>query len=83
MTRKLTVWGCSIGIYRKIVATRTKKEAAEALSMSLYLFNQYASDTGNQTEIDLATSEPGQVFYKSNSVYLDEWKRKQPGEYLQ
>lgn len=82
MTRKLTVWGCSIGIYRKIVATRTKKEAAEALGMSMYMFNQYASDTGNQTEIELATSKPGTVFYKSNSIYSDPFKEKQPGEYL-
>lgn len=47
---------------RAIVAVRTKKEAAVAFGMSLYALNDWASETGNATEIAVATAKPGAVF---------------------
>lgn len=47
---------------RAIVATRTKKEAADLFGVALSYFNQYSSPTGNDAEIATATAKPGQVF---------------------
>lgn len=59
----LKVWGGIFdGTTRQIVATKTKKAAAEALGLSYYHFNEYACDTGNDVELRVALAEPGVVF---------------------
>ena len=59
----MKVWGgCFDGTTRQIVATKTKKAAAEALGLNYNHFNNYASDTGNETELRVALAEPGVVF---------------------
>ena len=73
--RKLKVWG---GLtfakgtqLRTIVATTTKKRAAEILRMSLYEFNNYWSETGNDIELETALKEPEIVFVASSSMGHD------------
>lgn len=69
--RELVVWGGTYdGRNRMIVATRTKKAAYEAFNAvanvgSYSLWNQYTSDSGNETEITVTTAEPGTVFTSS------------------
>lgn len=72
----MKVWGISLGRNRSIVAAPNQKAAAAALDISLYLFRQYASDTGNDEELALATAEPGQVFMQSLRPYEDATWRK-------
>ena len=60
---KLKVWGVGwMGRSRRIVAATSKKRAAELVGTSLYHFNEYASETANRTEFELAMSKPGTVF---------------------
>lgn len=75
MAKPLITWGMSFGRTRSIVATTSKTAAAKAFGISMYLFNLYASDTGNAAEIELATSEPGQVFARSNGGYGRPWEK--------
>lgn len=75
MAKPLTTWGVSFGRTHSIVATTSRTAAAKAFGISLYLFNLYASDTGNAAEIELATSEPGQVFARSNVNYGAPWEK--------
>jgi hypothetical protein len=49
---------------RAIVAATTKKEAAEKFGISMHEANGFMSETGNDEEIALAMSKPGQVFAK-------------------
>lgn len=67
--KKLRVWGGSAcGMYRHIVATRTKKRAIELFGISYSLFRDYYCETGNEQEIKTATSKPNTVFRtKDNS----------------
>jgi hypothetical protein len=62
-TKPLTVWGTDIfhagRQCRAIVASSTKKAAAEALGLSIREFNTWAESTGNADELDLAMSTPG------------------------
>ena len=61
--RKLKVYGGNIdGIRRGILAFETKKEAIKILKMSMYEFNLYWGETGNDEEIKIAISKPGVVF---------------------
>lgn len=46
---------------RAIVAAKSKKRAAELLKMSIYMFNQYASETGNENDIKRAIENPETV----------------------
>lgn len=50
------------GRSRRIVAAKTKKEAAQRLGVSLHQFRNYGCQTGNQEEIELAMREPGVVW---------------------
>ena len=60
---------------RAIIAAKTKKEAAAAFSMSLYIFNEYACETGNEEELQVALSDPGKVFYRP--IYgKGEWEKQ-------
>lgn len=47
---------------RVVVAASSKTAAARILRMSLYEFNQYGSQTGNEHEIAAAMSKPGTPF---------------------
>ena len=63
MARQLKVWGgCFDGTTRQIVAAPTKKVAAEALGQTMHGFSDYASETANPDEVDVATSDPGSPF---------------------
>jgi len=56
----MRVWGgCFDGTTRQIVAAKTKKAAAEALGVSLYHFNNYGGETGNDLEVSVAMQCPG------------------------
>lgn len=60
---KIKVWGVGwMGTHRRIVATTSKKRAAELIGTSYYHFNEYASQTGNKEEVELAMSKPETVF---------------------
>jgi len=56
---------------RTIVATYTKKRAAELLGVSMYYFNNYWTKTGNDIELEVALSEPETVFRASSSMGND------------
>lgn len=61
--KKLRVWGGSYqGMYRHIIATRTKKKAIELFGISYSHFTNYYCETGNKQEIVIATSKPNTVF---------------------
>jgi hypothetical protein len=47
-----------LGQVHTIIATESKKKAAELLSISLYEFNQYWSETGNKEAIAAAMKKP-------------------------
>lgn len=51
---------------RCIVAAKTKKRAVELLGVSLYEFNNYWCDTGNEIELEVALESPETVFISSN-----------------
>jgi hypothetical protein len=44
--------------YRAVVATKTKKRAAEFFNVSMYTFNNYACVTKNKEEVELALAQP-------------------------
>lgn len=58
------VWGISLGKTRCIVGARSKTAAARALDCTLYTFNMYACETGNEEEIVVGLGKPGQVFMR-------------------
>ncbi len=64
---KLKVYGGSAIIGRKyervIIAATSKKEVAKIVGTTLYTIRTYWSVTGNESEIDAATSNPGVVMY--------------------
>jgi len=66
----LKVFGGNIQVggkqVRAIVATKTKKRAAELFGVSLYHFNQFCCETGNATELQVAQGNPETVFYCEN-----------------
>ena len=64
---KLKVYGIGwMGRHRRIVATTSKKKAAELIGTSLYHFNEYGCETGNEEEIKLAMSKPETVFERED-----------------
>jgi hypothetical protein len=69
MKRIMRVWGgCCSGIYREIVATKTKKEARELFGVSYSYFEDYYCETGNKKEIKIAMSKPRTVFRAKDNV---------------
>lgn len=51
------------GRVRAVVAAASKREAAEAMQVSLYMFNQCnGTQTWNPIEEHIASTEPGVVF---------------------
>lgn len=57
--RDPVVWGTSIGTKRVVCAAYTKREAAHAMNLSMYAFNQYASETGNVADVAAAMANIG------------------------
>lgn len=49
---------------RAVVAAPSKKRAAELLNHSMYTFNAYASETGNDKDIELAMASPETVIVR-------------------
>jgi tRNA(Met) C34 N-acetyltransferase TmcA len=49
---------------RAVVAAPSKKRAAELLEHSMYTFNAYASETGNDKDIELAMAQPETVIIR-------------------
>jgi hypothetical protein len=60
---------------RCVVAATGKKAAADALKVSAYSFNQYASEISEPKGVAVASSKPGAVFAKA----LDDFH----GEYVE
>lgn len=72
--RELKVWGGSYdGMYRVIVATKTKKRAIELFGISYSRFKDYYCETKNEQEIVIATSKPNTVFRTKDN---DNWREK-------
>lgn len=71
--------------YRIAVATHTKKAAFEAMRKAGWSggygsWNEYACETGNKREIEVATSKPGAVFINMNPRH---WGSNEQWEELQ
>ena len=73
--RKLTVWGGLKFVngkqLRTIIATKTKKEAVKKLGISIYEFNTWWCETGNDIETEIALKNDGIVFVASSSMGKD------------
>jgi hypothetical protein len=52
---------------RAIIASKTKKEAMEALEQSAYTFKNYTAQTFNDVELKVALADPGVVYECHNS----------------
>ena len=55
------------GTYRRIVAAKNKTEAARLIGVTLYMFNQYFSATGNAQDLEHALR--GGVWQQAHSPY--------------
>jgi len=65
--KKLKVFsGCFDGCNELIVASYTKKRAAELCGVPISTFNAYGSETGNQHQCRIALSKPETVFTGKN-----------------
>ena len=72
---KLKVYGIGwMGRTRRIVATTSKKKAAELIGTSQYHFSEYGCETGNKREVELAMSKPGTVFEQQNPHHNGPWR---------
>lgn len=47
-----------------VVATTSKKKAAELFDVSMYTMNYYGSETWNKDDCEVALAEPGVVFWR-------------------
>ena len=52
-----------------VVATKTKKEAAQLFGVTYNYFSEYAGETGNERQIAAAMSNPGVVMARPLNVY--------------
>lgn len=68
----MKVWGTNIfwqGEQRRaVVAAKSQKEAARLFGVSLYELRNYASETGNEVEVRIASESPGRVCVKMGDV---------------
>lgn len=75
MARKLKVFSVNVdGRNAAITAATSKKAALKAIldagyNMSMYYFNEMASETGNALDVQVAMSEPGEVFVAPMTYY--------------
>lgn len=75
---QIKVWCCSFGTIDRLVATTSQRAAADAMRISLYEFRNYASETGNREDCELALANPGVLFTRSNRRYGEPWERAEP-----
>ena len=72
---KLKVWDGLMFIKSKqvkaIIATTTKKEAIKLLNMTLYEFNSYWSETGNDISLKTALLKPNTIFIATGTLKYD------------
>jgi hypothetical protein len=61
---------------RTIVATISKKKAAELIGESIHEINVWWEETGNKTEVAVATSKPDTVFVATSDMGCDFIERK-------
>lgn len=66
--------------YRCIVAAASKRRAAELVGSSMYEFNGWWSQTGNQTELAVATEEGVWVAPRQGRESVDVYKRLEVGK---
>ncbi len=69
MPRELRVWGTWMYFEggqqaNAVVATYTKKRAAELLKQSRHTFNQYTSETSNKFDVEEALAKPETVIIR-------------------
>ena len=57
---------------RTIVATTSKKRAAELLNLSIYYFNEHWAESNNDKEVVIATKFP-EVVLKASSIDGDDF----------
>jgi hypothetical protein len=63
--RRLKVYSCNLdGMHVGVVATTSKKKAAELLGVSYYHFCQFGHETGNDEDVAVARSKPMTAFKK-------------------
>lgn len=60
----MKVFGYTLGDRRRIVAAASQAAAARAFDIPASRLAKYGCETGNPTEIALATGKPGTVFYQ-------------------
>lgn len=76
MTKKLKVYSVNYdGINECMVATTSKRRAAELCDMSINHFNNYGHETGGKETLELALANP-EVVYIRKMDYIDTWKKK-------
>ena len=76
--KKLKVWG---GRWRgkwEVIASATKKEAAELLRVSMNHFNEFGGLTANQADIDAALANPGQILSDKDIKDFAKSPKRQP-----
>lgn len=80
MSRPLRVWcGNYDGRNKRMVATTTKKDAAQKIGVSLYMFSQFFCATGNKDDIAKAMESPGTVYAKPYANFGgDGWQPVRP-----
>jgi hypothetical protein len=61
---------------RTIVATTSKKKAAELVGESIHQINTWWEETGNATEVAVATAKPDTVFVASSDMGCDFKERR-------
>lgn len=71
---KLKVYGGDVIIghtqVRAIVATTSKEKVAEIVGITLYEIKTYWSDTRNESEVEVAMSNPGVMYIHHEERYI-------------
>lgn len=75
-----TVWGYNGPKFRRIVAARSRADAAKRMGISARELRDYGQESGNSTEIELANSDVGAVFMQPVTERADgAWYRADDG----
>jgi 3-hydroxy-3-methylglutaryl CoA synthase len=69
----MKIFKCNInGTIEKLVAAKSKKEAANKMNISYKHFLKYGHETGAKKDCELALNNPGKVFKKEITGHY-EW----------
>lgn len=69
----MKVFHCNVdGIFEKLIAAKSKKEAADKMNVSYKHFLKYGNETGVKKDMELALNNYGKVF-KKEIVGINEW----------